>query len=102
MINDYTKYNLGVGVYLDENGNVPVLESVKGAAQLLYEKKAPCVYLPMDGLDSFCEATKKLLFGPTFQQRKHNDNSNTGRNWRFKVGCRTLTKNKKSTIGCHK
>ena len=23
------KYNLGVGVYLDENGNVPVLESVK-------------------------------------------------------------------------
>ena len=58
------KYNLGVGVYLDENGNVPVLESVKKAAQLLYEKKDPCVYLPMGGLDSFCEATKKLLFGP--------------------------------------
>ena len=33
-----TKYNLGVGVYLDENGNVPVLESVKEATQLLYEK----------------------------------------------------------------
>ena len=60
-----TKYNLGVGVYLDENGDVPVLESVKKAAQLLYEKKDPCVYLPMGGLDSFCEATKKLLFGPT-------------------------------------
>ena len=37
--NRATKYNLGVGVYLDENGNVPVLESVKKAAQLLYEKK---------------------------------------------------------------
>ena len=59
------KYNLGVGVYLDENGDVPVLESVKKAAQLLYEKRDPCVYLPMSGLDSFCEATKKLLFGPT-------------------------------------
>ena len=66
-----TKYNLGVGVYLDENGNVPVLESVKKAAQLLYEKQDPCVYLPMGGLDSFCEATKKLLFGPT-----HSSNTN--------------------------
>ena len=66
-----TKYNLGVGVYLDENGNVPVLESVKKAAQLLYEKNDPCVYLPMSGLDSFCEATKKLLFGPT-----HSSNAN--------------------------
>ena len=62
------KYNLGVGVYLDENGNVPVLESVKKAAQLLYEKKDPCVYLPMSGLDSFCEATKKLLFGPKYSK----------------------------------
>ena len=66
-----TKYNLGVGVYLDENGNVPVLESVKKAGQLLYEKKDPCVYLPMCGLDSFCEATKKLLFGPA-----HSNNPN--------------------------
>ena len=65
------KYNLGVGVYLDEHGNVPVLESVKRAAQLLYEKKEPCAYLPMGGLDSFCEATKKLLFGP-----EHSSNAN--------------------------
>ena len=66
-----TKYNLGVGVYLDENGNVPVLECVTKAAQLLYEKKDPYVYLPMVGFDSFCEATKKLLFGPT-----HSSNAN--------------------------
>ena len=33
------KYNLGVGVYLDEDGKVPVLESVKKATQLLHEKK---------------------------------------------------------------
>ena len=33
------KYNLGVGVYLDEHGNVPVLESVKGAAQFSTKKK---------------------------------------------------------------
>ncbi|MEL0215724.1 MAG: amino acid aminotransferase [Burkholderiaceae bacterium] len=59
-----TKYNLGVGIYLDEDGNIPILESVKKATQLLYEKKDPSVYLPMGGLDSFCEATKKLLFGP--------------------------------------
>ena len=66
-----TKYNLGVGVYLDENGNVPVLECVTKAAQLLYEKKDPYVYLPMVGFDSFCEATKKLLFGPA-----HSSNAN--------------------------
>ncbi|MEL0326407.1 MAG: aminotransferase class I/II-fold pyridoxal phosphate-dependent enzyme, partial [Burkholderiaceae bacterium] len=66
-----TKYNLGVGVYLDEDGNIPILESVKKATQLLYEKKDPSVYLPMGGLDSFCKATKKLLFGPA-----HSSNAN--------------------------
>ena len=35
------KYNLGVGVYLDENGNVPVLESVKKGCATSLRKKRP-------------------------------------------------------------
>ena len=90
------KYNLGVGIYLDEDGNVPVLESVKKASQLLYEKKDPCVYLPMGGSDSFCEATKKLLFGPA-----HSSNENVmttqalGGTGALRLGAELLQRTKK-------
>ena len=91
-----TKYNLGVGVYLDEDGNIPILDSVKKATQILYEKKDPSVYLPMGGLDSFCEATKKLLFGPA-----HSSNENVmttqalGGTGALRLGAELLQRTKK-------
>ena len=46
------KVNLGVGVYCDDEGKVPVLQSVRRAEQKLAESPLPRNYLPIDGLQS--------------------------------------------------
>ncbi len=57
------KVNLGVGVYCDDNGKVPVLESVRRAEQRLAESPLPRNYLPIDGLQAYDRAVQGLLFG---------------------------------------
>jgi aspartate/tyrosine/aromatic aminotransferase len=43
------KVNLGIGIYCDEQGRVPVLASVRAARALLVEADAPSVYAPTEG-----------------------------------------------------
>lgn len=57
------KVNLGVGVYCDDNGKVPVLKSVRRAEQKLAESALPRNYLPIDGLQAYDGAVQSLLFG---------------------------------------
>ena len=57
------KVNLGVGVYYDENGKVPLLECVRRAEQAHLAKGAPHAYLPIDGLQAYDRAVMQLLFG---------------------------------------
>jgi aromatic-amino-acid transaminase len=57
------KVNLGVGVYYDDNGRVPVLECVRRAEQKLAETPLPRNYLPIDGLQTYDRAVQELLFG---------------------------------------
>lgn len=57
------KVNLGVGVYTDENGKIPVLECVKRAELAMAEKSAPRGYLPIDGIAAYDKATQALVFG---------------------------------------
>ncbi len=57
------KVNLGVGVYCDDNGKVPVLDSVRHAELKLAESPLPRNYLPIDGLQSYDRAVQGLLFG---------------------------------------
>jgi len=57
------KVNLGVGVYYDENGKVPLLECVRRAEQQLVETASPRSYLPIDGMPAYDEAVRVLLFG---------------------------------------
>ncbi|MGH8694050.1 MAG: aromatic amino acid transaminase [Burkholderiales bacterium] len=57
------KVNLGVGVYYDDNGNVPLLECVRRAEAQLAEKSAPRSYLPIDGLPAYDRAVQDLVFG---------------------------------------
>jgi len=45
-----TKVNLGVGVYYDENGKLPLLECVRTAEDQLNALHAPRGYLPIDGI----------------------------------------------------
>ncbi len=57
------KVNLGVGVYLDEDGTLPLLECVRIAEGRLTAKKTPHGYLGIDGLPAYIKATRELVFG---------------------------------------
>ena len=57
------KVNLGVGVYYDDNGKVPVLECVKRAEAERLKSAGPKSYLPIDGLQAYDKAVRELLFG---------------------------------------
>jgi len=57
------KVNLGVGVYCDDNGKVPLLECVRRAERLLTDKGGPHVYLPIDGIAAYDRAVRGLVFG---------------------------------------
>ncbi len=56
------KVNLGVGVYVDDAGKVPLLECVKHAEREILERGAPHNYLPIDGIAAYDRDVKKLLF----------------------------------------
>ncbi|MEO8488022.1 MAG: amino acid aminotransferase [Betaproteobacteria bacterium] len=57
------KVNLGVGVYTDEHGKVPLLECVKRAEVEMTAQALPRTYLPIDGLAAYDKAVQGLLFG---------------------------------------
>jgi hypothetical protein len=56
------KVNLGVGVYCDDNGKLPLLECVKRAERQIAESPAPRGYLPIDGIAAYDKAVRELLF----------------------------------------
>ncbi len=57
------KANLGIGIYYDENGQIPVLPTVQKAEALLARQVTPKPYLPMEGLASYRDAVQQLIFG---------------------------------------
>ena len=57
------KVNLGVGVYFDDNGKLPLLECVKAAERQLTEAASPRGYLPIDGIAAYDQAVQALAFG---------------------------------------
>ena len=58
-----TKVNLGVGVYQDETGKVPVLSVVREAEKRWYEREDSKSYLPIDGVVAYRKEVQNLLFG---------------------------------------
>ena len=58
-----TKVNLGVGIYYDEAGRIPVLDAVREVEQRLAAEAKPRGYLPIDGMPDYTKATRELLFG---------------------------------------
>lgn len=57
------KVNLGVGVYYDANGHVPLLRAVREAEKARLEAQLPRGYLPIDGIALYDSAVQNLLFG---------------------------------------
>lgn len=57
------KVNLGVGVYQDENGKVPVLKAVREAEKRWYNEEKSKSYLPIDGAPAYNSHVQALLLG---------------------------------------
>ena len=57
------KVNLGVGVYFDDNGKLPLLQCVQAAEKTMMDKPTPRGYLPIDGIVAYDAAVKGLVFG---------------------------------------
>ena len=57
------KVNLGVGVYFDENGKLPLLQCVQAAEKAMMATPKPRGYLPIDGIAAYDDGVKKLVFG---------------------------------------
>jgi aromatic-amino-acid transaminase len=57
------KVNLGVGVYYDNDGKIPVLECVRHAESERLKAVAPRGYLPIDGIAAYDKAVRGLVFG---------------------------------------
>ena len=57
------KVNLGVGVYYDDNGKLPLLKCVQTAEQQMMASPKPRGYLPIDGIAAYDAAVKALVFG---------------------------------------
>ena len=57
------KVNLGVGVYYDDNGKLPLLKCVQIAEKQMMESPKPRGYLPIDGIAAYDSAVKSLVFG---------------------------------------
>ena len=57
------KVNLGVGVYYDENGKLPLLRCIRAAEKMMMEAPQARGYLPIDGIAAYDAATQALVFG---------------------------------------
>ncbi|GLO10097.1 TPA: aspartate/tyrosine/aromatic aminotransferase [Pseudomonas putida] len=57
------KVNLGVGVYCNEEGRIPLLRAVIEAETQRAAQHASRGYLPIDGIATYDRAVQKLIFG---------------------------------------
>ena len=57
------KVNLGVGVYYDDQGKLPLLACVQAAEKSMMDKPAARGYLPIDGIVAYDAAVKAMVFG---------------------------------------
>jgi aromatic-amino-acid transaminase len=57
------KVNLGVGVYYDDEGKLPLLRCVQEAERLMMEAPKARGYLPIDGIAAYDKAVQGLVFG---------------------------------------
>lgn len=58
-----SKVNLGVGVYYDDAGKLPLLRCVQEAEAQLQASPKPRGYLPIDGIPAYDKAVQSLVFG---------------------------------------
>ena len=58
-----SKVNLGVGVYYNDEGKIPLLAAVRAAEKTRLEAAPPRGYQPIEGTAAYNQAVQNLLFG---------------------------------------
>lgn len=58
-----TKVNLGMGVYTDDAGRIPLLRAVSEAEKARVAASTPRGYLPIEGIAAYDQAVQSMLFG---------------------------------------
>ena len=95
------KLNLGVGVYFDETGKIPLLSSVQKAQHRISKNvKSSSGYLPIDGSAKYCSLVQELLFGPNnplVDQKKIITFQTLGGTGAIKIGAEFLKRIKPNT-----
>ncbi|MCP4138254.1 MAG: aspartate/tyrosine/aromatic aminotransferase [bacterium] len=89
------KVNLGVGVYQNGAGKVPVLDTVRIAEARWYEKEDSKSYLPIPGIAQYNKAVQELLFGkdsPVISSGKGTTVQSLGGTGALKIGADFLRK----------
>src|SRR5688500_1119121 len=56
------KVNLGVGMYYDDNGKLPLLQCVQEAEKRMAAQPVARGYLPIDGIAAYDRAVQDLVF----------------------------------------
>jgi aromatic-amino-acid transaminase len=83
------KVNLGIGLYYDEQGRIPVLTSVQKAEAQRAKEAGPRSYLPMEGAANYRAAVQKLVFGadhPALKEQRIATIQTLGGSGALKVG----------------
>ena len=83
------KINLSIGIYFDDAGRIPVLDSVRRAEAMVVARNAPKPYLPIEGAANFREQVQLLLFGaghPALAEKRVATIQSVGSSGGLKVG----------------
>lgn len=83
------KVNLGVGVYVDDSGKVPVLECVRRAEEAMARAGSSHSYLPMDGIAAYNKLAQELVLGadhPAIREQRTVTVQSLGGTGALKVG----------------
>ncbi|MEF7615964.1 amino acid aminotransferase [Aquincola sp. MAHUQ-54] len=57
------KVSLGIGLYFDDEGRLPVMAAVRQAEAALAAQRGPRPYLPIEGLAEYRAGVQRVLFG---------------------------------------
>ncbi|VVN69524.1 aromatic amino acid transaminase [Pseudomonas fluorescens] len=63
------KVSLSVGMYYDEDGNIPYMKAVQMAEHEISQDFGPRPYLSMEGMQAFRDASQALIFGDNHNNR---------------------------------
>ncbi len=86
------KINLTVGVFKDEQGRTPILNTVKKAEEILLRSETTKSYMPIEGHPGYLTAVVDLVFGKSIDANRVAAAQTPGGTGALRVGADTVVK----------